>query len=158
MIDCIEESEGYVIPLEHLKNHLRLESSAEDNYLESIIKTATAAVENYVERTLLVKTWRILSHHLRKKETMHNVELYYPPLLHIVSVSEILSKEEKKSLKRYSVALNGSRPFLSVLAENVEIIYKAGYGEAGSSIPLPIRQAITLVAAEMYDKRVDTCI
>ncbi|MBX9976730.1 MAG: head-tail connector protein [Alphaproteobacteria bacterium] len=154
MIECLSTCDGYVITLEHLKNHLRLTESHEDYYLETIIKAATVAVENYLQRTLLQKTLR-LTHSGDQGGQMHTIHLLYPPLLSIVSVNEILSNEERRLIKRYMLTPHGSKPYMSVYGGVVEIVYKAGYGEHADCIPFPIRHGVTLLAAEMYDKRVD---
>ena len=35
----------------------------------------------------------------------------------------------------------------------VEIIYKAGYGDTGSNVPQPIKTAILIHVASMYEQR-----
>ncbi len=159
MIDCLEVCDAHAITLEHLKNHLRIEGAFEDYYLEGLIKTATSAVENYLQRTLLLKTLRVVHQDRtsasRGCSALQTIDLYYPPLVSIVSVNELLSNDGKGPIKRYTLTPSSLRPKMTVWGSVVEVVYKAGYGENSSNIPSPIRYAITLLTAEMYDKRVD---
>jgi uncharacterized phiE125 gp8 family phage protein len=146
-----------VITLEHLKNHLRLTESHEDYYLESIIKAATSSVENYLQRSLLSKTFKLMHKNpVHSRSQMNVIDLLYPPLVTIVSVSEIFEGDERKLIRRYVLTPHGSRPSMSVYGGMIEVVYKTGYGEHADCIPFPIRHGVTLLAAEMYDKRVDS--
>ena len=152
--ECIQKGDGLAISLIHLKNHLRLENNFEEPFLEQVIKVASESIENYLGRSLLLKTWKCFAQ-ATSGGNMMEVELCYPPLITIVSVTEVFQEDVRKPVKRYLLRPSAERPKLSVWAGAVEIIYKCGYGENYLAIPESLRHAITLIAGEMYEKRVD---
>lgn len=154
MYSCIQRGDGLAISLHHVKSHLRLESSAEDAYLEKLIRVASESVENYLGRSLLLKIWRTV-YQGKESENLCEIKLCYPPLFAISSVSELLHDGTKKELKRYILTPHVHMPKLSVYGKNIEVIYKCGYGENYLSIPEPIGQAITLLVGEMFEKRIE---
>ncbi len=154
MYTCIEEGDGLSISLHHIKSHLRLDSNLEDDYLEKLIKTATKSIENYLQRSLILKTWKCLIPN-QNSVTIHNIKLYHPPLFNILNVCEILSETEKRTIKRYTLTPHTHIPTLSVYGKSIEVTYKAGYGENYLNIPEPLQQAITLLVGEMFEKRVE---
>lgn len=154
MHECIQAVDGYIVTLDHLKEHLRLTNADEDRYLEHLIKTAGVFVENYLERTLLLKTWRVRQGETGSLPIFRLIHLR-PPIVSIVSANEINVDGSAHKIKRYMLTPNAMRPRINVWGSCVEFTYKSGYGETSSSIPLPIRQAALMLAAEMFVKRVD---
>lgn len=156
-VSCVERSDGYAITLDHLKQHLRLTHSIEDYYLEELIRVATEALEHYVQRTFLSKTYRIVSSLiLEGRSQLHKVHLLFPPIMTIKSVRDISCYDKPIIIKRYIFNSSTSKPSLSVMGGRViEVIYSAGYGKNSNDIPSPIRHSITMMAAMMYEKRVD---
>lgn len=114
-------------------------------------------VENYTQRSLLKKTWRIRHMH-DGRGGLHTFALPYPPLLKIITVRDLSGSRVNQTpplIKRYMLTPNGTLPIMSVWSHDVEVEYCTGYGDMPSHIPPAIRQAITLIAAEMYEHRVD---
>jgi uncharacterized phiE125 gp8 family phage protein len=154
MYSCIQRGDGLAISLDHVKSHLRLESSSEDAFLEKLIRSASESVENYLRRSLLLKTWRTI-YQGKESQTLCEINLCYPPIFAISSVSELLYDGTKRELKRYILTPHEHMPKLSVYGKNIEVIYKCGYGENYLSVPEPIGQAITLLVGEMFEKRIE---
>lgn len=156
-LSCLEKSDGYAITLDHLKQHLRLTHSLEDYYLEELIRVATDSLECYVQRTFLYKTFRIISTlSMDGGARLHKIHLSFPPLVMIKSVRDISCVEKPQVIKRYILSPSTSKPSLSVMGGRlIEVIYGTGYGKSSNDIPSPIRHSITMMAATMYDKRVD---
>lgn len=167
MIECIEASDQLAITLAHFKQHLRMEHEdqdlnlppkGEDVYLEDLIRTATDIVEHYTQRSLLHKVWRLQHQHDAKGGNLHTFELPYPPLLKIIEVRDLSLRTVDQNpplIKRYMLTPNGTVPIMSIWSQYVEVTYQAGYGSTSAHIPPALRQAITCIAAELYEHRID---
>lgn len=80
MLTLLKDSEIDVVSLAEVKAHLRLDH-AEDDYLTTLIKSATNYVENYLGKTLISKTWRVIKQFNEEKGLgLQEVILPYPPL------------------------------------------------------------------------------
>lgn len=156
-ITCLERSDGYAITLEHLKQHLRLSHSLEDYYLEELIRVATESLEHYVQRSFLYKTFRVVSALMWDGGSqLHKIHLAFPPLMDIKGVRDISCADKPIVMKRYMLTPSTHKPFLSVMGGRlIEVIYGAGYGRSSNDLPSPIRHSITMMAAMMYEKRID---
>lgn len=155
MMECLERSDGLAVTLSHVKSHLRLETAEEDLYLEQLIRTATELCEKATQRTLLLTTYRRLYVPRDEEERLRNIELYYPPLVTIKSVKHAYKGDRYETIHRYMLTPSTYRPRITVWGCAVEVIYKVGYGDKPKDIPDGLRQAITMMVAEMYEKRTD---
>ena len=173
MIECIEHCKNLAITLSHLKQHLRMDHSeqgdfdaslpprGEDLYMDEVIRTATDMVENYTNRSILYKVWRLIHRQddyggsgFQKK--LHTFALPYPPFVNIVEIRDIsTASKDGTTIKRYMLTPNGTVPVISVWNRAVEVVYRTGYGESPVQVPPALRQGITLIAGELYEKRVD---
>ena len=155
MIECVEKSDGLAVTLEYVKGHLRLETPDEDLYLEQLIRAATELCEKSTQRTLLFKTYRRLYIPRDEGESLRQIDLYYPPLINIHSVRRVFKGDKYENVQRYMLTPSTYRPRITVWGCAVEVIYKTGYGDKPKDIPDGLRQAITMMVAEMYEKRTD---
>jgi len=156
MIECLEKGDGLAISLNHLKSHLRLESSEEDLYLEQLVRTAMDYCEKATQRTFLTKTYRRVYIPREEDQKLRTIDLFYPPLVNIQSVVHLGKGNKRDAVQRYMLTPSTYRPRISVWGNAIEITYKAGYGDKSNDIPDSLRQAITLIAAEMYEKRTES--
>ena len=140
------------VSIEEVKAHLRLDSQAEDDYLQELIKAATNSVESYLGRSLLKQTWSITQ---TTQEPLVRIKLPNPPLMEIISVKSIHSNVKQTEIKRFILARGGAVPEIEVITESkgVEIVYSAGYGDQPKHVPDAIRQAILMLIAELYLNR-----
>lgn len=152
------------VDLSRLRAHLRLEEGDDDVYLQHCLDTAVAQFDGddgELGRALIAQTWR---------ETFASV----PPsggsvmlsLLPVVSVSKVevfnvagnweevpgSAVELFVAEDRYHVSADGW-PRSGRGRDALRIEYVAGYGSAGSAVPLPIGHAILLFAAHLYKTR-----
>jgi uncharacterized phiE125 gp8 family phage protein len=151
------------VGLSEVKAHLRLDHAHEDEYLNSLIHAAVGFVEEYLGRSLLTQTWRLVWEKEKSyppqlsttSQDMCAVCLPYPPLQAIVSVNRLLSNGEKVRIRRHRLEMNHQVPKLCFADVNdpVEIDYDAGYGDRPSDIPPVIRQAIIFSVADYYENR-----
>lgn len=163
MLTRIKTLELLPIGLSEVKVHLRLDHAYEDEYLRSLIQAACGFVEEFLGRSLLTQTWRLIWEkpkpyppHLSVLETdTCAVHLPYPPLRAILSVNRLMPTGEKKPVRRHRLELNHQVPQLvfADVPEPVEIDFETGYGDRPVDIPAMIRQALLMVVADFYEHR-----
>ena len=149
-VETIKKSESLVVGLDEVKAHLRLDSSHEDDLIIEYVKAATKHVERFLGKTLLTTTLK-LKH--RQIPGFKSIPLPYGPVQTIETArAKILSFTEITDFK-----VNDSSAVTELLlnetAHEIEVIYVAGYGERGNSVPDDIRQAIRILAAQFYEAR-----
>jgi len=163
MLTRIRTLEILPVGLSEVKAHLRLDHAHEDEYLRPLIQASTGFVEEYLGRSLLTQSWRLIW----EKEKPHppqlsvsgndfsSVPLPYPPLRAILSVNRLMAKGEKQRIRRHHLEMNHQLPRL-IFADvpgPVEIDFETGYGDRPSDIPPVIRQAILMSVADFYENR-----
>jgi uncharacterized phiE125 gp8 family phage protein len=156
MLQLLKQAPILLIALHDLKHHLRIDHSHDDTYLESTIQAATQMVENYVGRSLLSKQWKKTwgCQSSEKEEGLEAIPLSFPPVIEIDSIAHVHSAFQKVQAKRYRV-IPGDQPILEIYttAPQVEVIYKAGYGDYPEQVDRVLKQSILLCAADLYENR-----
>jgi uncharacterized phiE125 gp8 family phage protein len=160
MLTLLKGSEIDVLSLAEVKAHLRLDHASEDDYLHTLIQATTVSVENYLGKSLISKTWKLVWH-LPQGEVTELVKIFlpHPPLLEVVSVNKVFANDRKQQIKRYFLDMSYSLPKLVCASsyEPIEITYRAGYGDYPKHVPASIRQAILLKIADFYENRTTSC-
>jgi uncharacterized phiE125 gp8 family phage protein len=158
MITMIQESKTPLFTLEEVKAHLRLDHSFEDEYLSTLIKSATAILETWTGRSFLEKTWLCL-HRVCSDLHRQHIELSHPPLIKIRSIHHVY-EHIRRPLKRFSVNHSQTIPVVECHSDatNVEVMYTAGYGASPGDVPEPLRLATLLLAGDLYEQRGDTTL
>lgn len=165
------------------RSHSRISSPADDAYIGSFLTVATELVENYLSRYLLTRTvtWVIGDDHYAHnwgglnqtfvpwqwQQFVANPVLELPrPVLTVTSVMVGLWGQSDQAMvldTDYQVDLTASlgrlrwitNTFANPLRDHLAITFTTGYGTE-NDIPLPIRQAIILIAAQLNYNRGDT--
>lgn len=147
-----------------LKTHCRIDSSAEDTYLDTLILSATKSAEEYTNRAFVNQTWD-LSMDLAPATAV--LRMPKPPLSSVTSF-KYYDQDDVESLYAATnyrldtsdfqggrISLKESHAWPSGLRYTSGIIIRfvAGYGAAASSVPEPIRHAVKLLAAHWYENR-----
>lgn len=155
MLELIQNSTVQAINLAKLKSYLKIDHNEEDETLKLMVNAATSLVEQETSRSLLSKTWHLRAIGVPTPEGLSRITLPYPPLVEIVSVGQVVDDSKVVPYPRYTIEWERTHPSLLVSAKGkvIDIVYKAGYGERASSIPAALRQAILLLATEMYEHR-----
>ena len=163
MLTRIKTAELLPVGLGEVKAHLRLDHAHEDEHLGLLVQAASGFVEQYLGRSLLTQTWRMIwkqpdpypSQLSASAEDICSVDLGYPPLREILSVNRLMPNGEKKPIRRYRLEVNHQLPCLifADVAEPVEIDFETGYGDYPKDIPPLIRQALLMTVADFYEYR-----
>lgn len=150
------------------KSHLRVDTTADDTYIGTLITVARQNVESHLRRSLINQTWEVVLDAFPAGV----IRLPKPPL---ASVTSIKYTDDEGNESTYSsanyvvdtdtepgrVVLKSGQtwPAVTLAAANgVRVRYVAGYGAAGSNVPQAIRQAILLVIGSLYENREDVLV
>ena len=151
------------VTLAETKAHLRVEHSADDAVITTLISAARQWAEVYLRRALITQTWQLSLNSLPER-----LELPKAPLQSITHV-KTFDAADVASVVSASVyqADTATTPGALVLrtgavwpdagrnTNRYEVHYVAGYGTAASSVPAPIRQGLLQHIAALYENRGD---
>lgn len=147
--------------VEQAKNHLRVETSADDNLIASLITVARQRAEKETRRAFITQTWELI---LDRADA--EIEIPKPPLQSVVSIKVIADDGSESAVNStiYVVDASGDSPgrvklkpgcswpyhrgFASFIIE-----FKAGYGDGADAVPEPLKQATLQTIAHLYENR-----
>ena len=151
------------ISLAEAKAHLRVDGSAEDPLIQSLIVTSRLHIEAALGLALITQSW---SYYLDRWPKAGRLVL---PLRPVAAVSHVrlwsdmgLSETLAPSLFLLDghgmpprlVALSGTPPLAPGRSVNgIEVAFTAGFGAAPSDVPATIRHALLLLVAHWYENR-----
>jgi uncharacterized phiE125 gp8 family phage protein len=150
------------VTVSEAKAHLRVDGTAEDTLISSLILTSRLHVETALGLALITQSWRLLLDAWPKGKA---VDLPLRPL-QAVDELRVLSADGDPAIvpaSTYLVDIAGLPPRLvrtgllwplpGQSANGIEIDFTAGYGDAAADVPAPIRQALLLLIAHWYEHR-----
>jgi uncharacterized phiE125 gp8 family phage protein len=155
------------LPVEELKDHLRLgsgfaEDALQDGLIESYLRAALAAIEGRIGKMLFRRRF------LWVRDCWGETEQALPvaPVSGIVSVTlvDAAGGEAVVPAASYRLIPDLHRPRLAGLGTSlptvpaegqVRVVFDAGFGTAWADLPVDLRQAVLLLAAEFYEHRHD---
>lgn len=154
------------VTLDEAKLHLREDGSAQDAYINSLITASREYVENDILVALNTQQWQ------RKldwfpRDFWEPILLPRPPLQSVESVTFIddAGNEQTLDTGAYIVDTDSTAgrvwrhpdvqwPETDLGRPNaVTVSYTAGYGSAASDVPEPLRHAIKLLVAQLFENR-----
>ncbi len=148
------EPEVEPVSVSEAKTFLRIDGSAEDGLIGDLIKTARILAEEITGKALVTQDW-VLQYGTHVPQ---QVPLPYLPVQEVLNVTRY--DEDENSLGAVSATgyhLSARRDTLMFEsmpdAPLVRISYRAGYGDAASDVPQPIRQAMLIHVASLYEQR-----
>lgn len=143
------------------KAHLRIDGTAEDILIASLIVTSRLHVEAALGLALIRQGWRLTL------DRWPQEELRFPlrPIQSITSVTvraadgtptTVASENyllDGQALKPRLIARDGRWPAPGLAANGIEVEFAAGIGDEADDIPQPIRHAILMLVAHWYEHR-----
>ena len=143
------------------KSHLRVDTSDDDTLIASLITAATTWCEDYENRAYITQT---ITANLDKFSS--EIILPRPPLQSVTTIKYLDAAGDQQTLSsavydvdiirepgRVTLAYNQTWPTIRSIINAVEIIYKAGYGDASTNVPERARAAIKLLVGHLYENR-----
>ncbi len=141
------------VSLDEVKTYLRLDSDQENVLVERLIKTARRMIEDYTNRAMITQVHRLITNFEERE-----IALPIAPFQELVSRPELLIGQRTESIRGFSI--DQSRPQARVKFNYhfgddtmMRIDYRCGYGDTPDCVPDPLRQAILLLIADLYENR-----
>lgn len=167
MYKVITGPASIAIDVQEAKNHLKVDTNADDQLIESLIRTATEVVEHDTGRCLLSQTirenWDCLP-------CGRVIELSLSPLSSVTHVKYLndggtlttfdsanYTVDSDSEPPRIVLNPNTSWPNLGSYPNALQVTYVAGSSTV-ADVPYQAKQAILLQVAYMYEKREDSMI
>jgi uncharacterized phiE125 gp8 family phage protein len=163
------------VTLYEAKVHLRVDTDDEDVLLAALIRAARVRCEQHTRRSFITQTIRYSSDRMpdfegnwltSERSIWAGVELPRPPFRSLVAVSYATDTRDAIPLDpaEYRISSGGDEPsrlmlrgpFIQALPREFDAVtvdYVAGYGDRGIDVPDPLRQAVLVTVASMYEDR-----
>ena len=151
------------VTLAEAKAHLRVDGTAEDTLIGSLIVTSRLHVEAALGLALITQGWsyfidawppgRELALPLRPFRASRRCGSTRTTSSLQTVASDTYLLDGAGSPARLVRKSNLTWPKPSRVANGIEIALVAGYGDAAASVPAPIRQAVLLLIAHWYEHR-----
>lgn len=151
------------LSLTDAKAHLRVDGADDDALIGSLIETATAHVERAWGVALITQSWTVV------RDGWPDTWLVELPMSPIQAVQSVTTYDADGAAAVFDPAhyfadtasnpprlvLGGTAPWPRPgrRANGIEVAVTAGFGDAASDIPQPVRQALLLLVAHWYENR-----
>lgn len=170
MISLVIPPAGTVVSLDEAKVQARVEVDQDDVLIQYLIDAATEAAQEFTQRAFLEQEWEYWLPCFPSAKRF--IELPRPPLIEVNEVVYLDAQGVEQSLDEYSVyrvlaptgprapkgqiVLNAGMSWPATLAvpDAVKIRFTAGY----ELVPEPIKQAIKIHVADLYENRENTVL
>lgn len=152
-----------------VKDQLRVETGTDDVFIDGLIAAARQHLDGRdggLNRALITQTWELRLDEFPIHDPLGAIRLPYPPLQSVTSVKylDLAGVEQtvpaadyvvdtQSRVGRVVLAPDTSWPETRDTIHAVRIQYVAGYGDAGTDVPAPIRQAMLLLIGHWYEHR-----
>lgn len=153
------------ISVSEIREYLRLEESADDALLATLITAARQWAERYTGRAFITQGWRLWEHCWPQQGD--SVELPHPQLIAVTAVTVYDDSDNAViwNASNYLIdtadapgrlvrRISAEWPLATRASNAIAIDYTAGYG-AAADVPEPIRLAIRQLAVAWYENRGD---
>lgn len=150
------------VTLVEAKAHLRIDGTAEDVLIGSLILTSRLHIEAALGIALIAQGWRltldrwpqggVVRFPLRPIQSIASVTVYDAD----ENASVVPSEDyllDGQALSPRLIARDGQWPPPGKPAAGIEIAFTAGIGAAAANVPQPIRHALLLLVAHWYEHR-----
>lgn len=151
------------VTLAEAKAHLRVDGTAEDTLIGSLIVTSRLHVEAAMGLALVTQSWSVfldawppgpaLKLPLRPVQSIGAVRLYDEDAVVTTVAADTYFLDGAGTPARLVRRGALAWPTPRRTANSIEVAFTAGYGDASADVPEPIRQAILLLIAHWYEHR-----
>lgn len=160
---------GAALPVQALKDHLRLGSGFTDDALqngliESYLRAAMAAIEGRIGKALIARTYKLVLQDWRQRDEQ---PLPVAPVSAIASVTvyDAANVATVIPVNCWQLVADMARPKLAAVGVllpvvpmdgRAEVVFTAGFGADWTAVPADLAQAVLLLAAQYYENRHET--
>lgn len=143
------------------KDFLKVDTTADDTLIDSLIKAATQSCQIFTNRYFLDTTVTQYS-----DNWFEFYRLYKSPVISITHVKYYDTNDTLQTLAssnyildnisqpaRIGISVDGTLPNLADRINAVEVKYSVGYGELSSDVPEGIKQAVLITIGNWYENR-----
>jgi uncharacterized phiE125 gp8 family phage protein len=157
----ITPASTYPISLSEAKSHLKVDTNADDTYIESIIKAATQLSEEYTNRFFIDTVIEQYASSFEELETLFKSKVsavahvkYYDSDNSLQTLSASVY-DAQLNYEPSQIQLVDGQSFPDITKRNDAVLvrYTVGYGSAASDVPEIIKQAILLTIGNFYQNR-----
>src|SRR5688572_18004325 len=151
------------VSLAEAKAHCRIDGTAEDTLVASLLIAARMHIERSLNVALIEQSWSLfldrwpdrpsLALPLAPVMSVDAVRLYSPDDSSAVVDPDLFLLDGAGQRPRLSRREAGPWPLPGRSVNGIEIAFTAGYGAAADYVPLPVRLALTLLVAHWYETR-----
>ncbi len=155
------------LTLANTKNHLKVETTTDDDLIARLIVAARQHVESQIDKVLIEQRWLIF---IDDWPGDSEVKLPVSPISAIENLRTYSDQDDASIIDPahyYSdlagspqrLILRGSRIWLRPgrIVNGIEIEVTAGFGPDGTDVPGPLRTAMLLLIAHWYENRQPAC-
>lgn len=151
------------VSLAETKAHLRVDASDEDTLIASLIDVAVSHVERALGIALITQGWTVV------RDAWPGGWLVELPLAPLQSVASVTTYDADGAGTVFDASdyfvdtasrpprlvLHGTAPWPAPgrRANGIEIALTAGFGDAATDVPEPVRQALLMLVAHWYENR-----
>ncbi len=149
------------VSLEDAKMHLKVDEAYENTLLNALIITAREMCEQILNRALITQTWDMYLDAFPEI-----IEVPKPPLASVTYIKyyDTDGNLQTWTASEYSVdtyskpgkiqpAYSESYPSVRAIPNTINVRFVAGYGAAATDVPYPIKAAILLMIADLFEDR-----
>ena len=143
------------------KDFLKVDTTADDTLIDSLIKAATQSCQIFTNRYFLTT---VVTQYSDKWDGIYT--LYKSPVSGISHIKYFDSNDTEQTLAssnyildnvsqpaRIGIAVNGTLPDLADRINAVHVEYKVGYGLTSDTVPEGIKQAVLITIGNWYENR-----
>ncbi len=150
------------VTLNEAKQHIRVEHSEDDTYIETLIEAAEGycqtATDRYFLQTRLEATWDGFAPEIYlPKPPLHPTPLFIITYVDGVQSSQTLSSSQFRIEDGEPAVLRPpySKTWPSALSDvnSVTIQWNVGYSSSASDVPAGLRHAILMLVGHFYERR-----
>jgi uncharacterized phiE125 gp8 family phage protein len=148
------------ITLGEAKAYLRVEHGDDDLVIAALIAAARIHVEAQTRRALITQTWRIIRGCWPPEGRL---SISPAPVQEILAARVYDSDGSALAIDTQAFVIDKASALIAFAPWSlpapgrsfggIELDVKAGYGDAGTDVPEPLRQAIRLLLAHWYENR-----